>query len=456
MLAWTLNAKPVSDRIQPISDFRRGRINRGTIPSVDFPHHYVLSGSATTLWTQLSYLTIPYMYSMNGGFPALPSKPFHPRKTHVKSRSGCDSCKRRRKKCDERLPICSCCFEQGLSCRYEKVNQVSIVSRKESSPPLRSSLIWTGVPGLTTAETKHFNHFHSQTLCTLGSASVQKVIELTLPAAISFDFLKHAVCTLAASHAVFLSEGHDSSVTRYYDKALSTFRQRLTSPISGQDLDAILTSCVLLGMIAFSKPHESATRSQDRLGIAHLRWLTPQIGLRAIMSDTRHLLNQSAWASVYKQDAHQFRREIPSFLDRGGLFSEKMLQGLEILLDINQGFNQCNNIYFTVLQSMIPLLSVTPSEVSLTQLLAVMHRFKPDFYGLLQRRDLRALLLLAYWLGLMCRVDLWWISSRARSECLAYCEYLDGRGDNTVRKLLSFPAECCKYHVECDQRAGHG
>lgn len=40
------------------------------------------------------------------------------RKTSVYSKSGCTTCKRRRKKCDERKPVCSSCLRLNLVCNY--------------------------------------------------------------------------------------------------------------------------------------------------------------------------------------------------------------------------------------------------------------------------------------------------------------------------------------------------
>jgi hypothetical protein len=37
---------------------------------------------------------------------------------HKKSRAGCDTCKRRRVKCDETTPICGNCVQRGDKCNY--------------------------------------------------------------------------------------------------------------------------------------------------------------------------------------------------------------------------------------------------------------------------------------------------------------------------------------------------
>lgn len=41
-----------------------------------------------------------------------------PRRTHAKSRNGCEQCKARHKKCDETGPPCTNCISRGSDCRY--------------------------------------------------------------------------------------------------------------------------------------------------------------------------------------------------------------------------------------------------------------------------------------------------------------------------------------------------
>lgn len=49
------------------------------------------------------------------------SKPVAKRKFHTKSRSGCNTCKRRRVKCDEGKPICAKCIHMKLECAYSNI-----------------------------------------------------------------------------------------------------------------------------------------------------------------------------------------------------------------------------------------------------------------------------------------------------------------------------------------------
>ncbi|EED13092.1 C6 transcription factor, putative [Talaromyces stipitatus ATCC 10500] len=53
---------------------------------------------------------------------------FRTRRSHKKSRYGCTKCKKRRIKCDERLPKCSRCERMDLSCQYPNWNPKSILA----------------------------------------------------------------------------------------------------------------------------------------------------------------------------------------------------------------------------------------------------------------------------------------------------------------------------------------
>ncbi|KAL8707913.1 MAG: hypothetical protein Q9220_007133 [cf. Caloplaca sp. 1 TL-2023] len=383
------------------------------------------------------------------GHPILPAKAFHPRKTHSKSRKGCDACKRRKKKCDELSSGCSGCLSNGIVCHYSGTRvSPPRIGRPSTWTPSGISLACVGLPGLNLEENELLHHFRSETVATLGSLSVQQAIASCVPAATEVDFLKHVMCSISASHMVHLTERHDLRSRYHLDKALFAFRQRLSYPITSSQVDAILTSCVLLNVIAFSSnPH----RPQDSWlfeGTTDLHWLTVQVGLRSIVFNVRHMLRKSSWTKVYTKDAKRFRGKFrASFdIDEGRL--EDMPEGFEEIFNMEQDWSTHGNAYSTALQALVPLLTVDPKTISVTQLMMVVHRFTPNFYQLLRSRDARALLLLAYWLGLMCEVHLWWVSKRARSECFACCRYLDLNGNDTVRGLLSFPAQRCGYQAD--------
>ncbi|KAL8969479.1 MAG: hypothetical protein Q9197_004318 [Variospora fuerteventurae] len=200
-------------------------------------------------------------------------------------------------------------------------------------------------------------------------------------------------------------------------------------------------------MIAFSNGHHRPENSWLFTSTSDLQWLTVQVGLRAIMSDVRHMLKESSWATVYTKDAHEFRGTFRASFDEDILGFEDVPPDLKKVFGIEQHSTPKNNAYYATIHTLVPLLTTNRTQKSLTRLMMVVHRFTPDLYQLLRMRDERALLLLAYWLGLMSEVHLWWISNRAQSECFACCRYLDANGDDTIRALLPFPANQCGYQI---------
>lgn len=164
---------------------------------------------------------------------------------------------------------------------------------------------------------------------------MQEVIAGCIAAALEFDYLKYALFSLAASHLVFLSDRPDLSVHRYLDRTLLSFRQTLSSQITSAQVDAVLTSCVLLNSIVFSACDQSHSESWLFDGTADLQWLKLQSGLRAIMFDIKHLL-KSSWAAVYTKDAEFIRGRTGASFDAESPGSESIPENFMNVFGVKQ------------------------------------------------------------------------------------------------------------------------
>lgn len=373
------------------------------------------------------------------------ARAYHARKSHTKSRNGCDHCKRRKKKCDQMKPICSGCSKLGLNCHYVESTGSSEVSRSASPHAPGSIITFHGLTGLRPGEVELLQHFHLHTIGTLGSPSVQEAVSGCLAAAVDLGFLRHTIFALSKSHLMVLSERNDFAMNYHFDKALSTFRNRLSSPVEAAHVDAVITTCVLLNTIAFAKDPQTSSESWLITDEGDLQWLTLHIGLRRIMFDIGQKLKESSWRMVYAKEATQFWGKARTPFGNSRSECEEIPKDLQDFFRTGYRSRKYNTSYQSTLQSLVPLLALEPSTISLTQLMAIAHRWDQSFYQSVQAKDLHALLLLSYWLGLLCEVNVWWVSSRAVSECFACCEYLDARGDHSTRELLGFPAQRCNY-----------
>ncbi|KFA69126.1 hypothetical protein S40285_00002 [Stachybotrys chlorohalonatus IBT 40285] len=63
-----------------------------------------------------------------------------PRRSHTKSRKGCETCKRRHIRCDESFPQCRNCTKHKIRCPY---NDVQATDADRSTTPDKPDLMWT-------------------------------------------------------------------------------------------------------------------------------------------------------------------------------------------------------------------------------------------------------------------------------------------------------------------------
>lgn len=103
------------------------------------------------------------------------------------------------------------------------------------------------------------------------------------------------------------------------------------------------------------------------------------------------------------------------------------------------------------LRMLTSLLSLERGTVSFQKYNTWMGRIENPYYECLGRKEPAALILLAWWLGLMCYVEEWWVETRVRSECTAICMFLENSSDPLLLKLLEFPASCCSYLLRHEQ-----
>lgn len=105
------------------------------------------------------------------------------------------------------------------------------------------------------------------------------------------------------------------------------------------------------------------------------------------------------------------------------------------------------NPYYFALQLLGPLMAKEKSSRSMVRYIRFINNLTKPFFALLQQNDVRALLILGYWFGLLCHVDFWWVIKRAKRDCIAICMYLDTHGSEAIRSLLDFPASACGYQL---------
>lgn len=173
-----------------------------------------------------------------------------------------------------------------------------------------------------------------------------------------------------------------------------------------------------------------------------MNWLSVQGGLRCLLEFLHPWLSDSVWSDSFK------RSSTYEFYDDHRMGREDLDPTLATLCDIDDTTTEETNPFHWPLRMLSPLLRIPRDQLEESRITNFMGRLPPDYLNLLASKEPRALLLLAYWLALMCSsVHEWWVYARVRSECLAICMYLERCGDERIVdfNLLEFPAAACGY-----------
>ncbi|PYI18664.1 hypothetical protein BO86DRAFT_452545 [Aspergillus japonicus CBS 114.51] len=159
-----------------------------------------------------------------------------------RSRTGCQTCKTRRIKCDETLGSCKNCSSTGRTCDGYETARLPIVAKKGQFYTPSIHIIDINFPGMSSDERRCINFFQTRTMPMLVSFFEWEVWRrLALQLSQAEPAVGHALVSLSAMHASSETNGmsrsrafnhrtqHHRFAIEQYGRALSTLRRRLTS-----------------------------------------------------------------------------------------------------------------------------------------------------------------------------------------------------------------------------------
>ncbi len=298
-------------------------------------------------------------------------------------------------------------------------------------------------------------HFETITYATMGNPLVQGVVRsANLKYAMTYPYLMQAILALSSTHLKHLHpystnpnlhRQHSLAESYHWECALSLFRAEISSPsnLLAQNMDPIITTSMLLSRQSFNSSSPSSSSfvfapAGPQTATA-LNWLTVQSGVKSLLIAFQPHIPTSIWFPVFMDSDD---REGTFFDEHPG--ADDLPPAFAALCNITPTSTIRNNPYHAPLRLLAPLLRLEPGLQTFTKLITFMGRIPIEFQHLLKEKDARALLILAYWLALMSRIDQWWIVGRARSECQAICTFLWDKSDERIRGLLRFPMDLVK------------
>src|ERR1700722_20036258 len=249
-----------------------------------------------------------------------------------------------------------------------------------------------------------------------------------------------AILTLTLMHDRHLSPVSNTklSTTEAYHwyQATCSFNKQLSRPLQAEQQAAIWTTAALLGTITFC--HIEARTPEEAWPLklpssSDLDWLRMSDGKKEVWKLTQPLKDDPVFQAlvvVHTGDllpAPSTRPELKALpLDFISLY------GLDATSTTD------NNPYHAAAASLAQVLDIDRPITTILSFLTLISAMCPDYKRLLERNDPRALLLLAYWYGKVCQLQVWWLQRRAVLEGQAICMYLERyyRHEINIQTLL--------------------
>ncbi|MCJ1380841.1 hypothetical protein MMC17_003950 [Xylographa soralifera] len=395
-------------------------------------------------------------------------------KAHKKSRGGCGNCKLRKVKCDETRPMCKRCNVYGTFCNYDskysslqplshrvcKIQTLQIplcsehqtilgVINSSTSPTSSDSTqVFHGGYQFCAKDLELLYKFRTRTLLTLGSAEYSSIYQNAFAKlAFSHPFLLHIVLTLTLSHDQHLSNESSvelsAAIAFHWARGAALLNQKLSDGIKPTERDALWACAGLLGALGFSSiraktPEEAWPLMQS--SPSDLDWLKMSEGKKALWE----ISDPTRADSLFYPMAPWFKQLEP-FASSSGPEMQNLLPELIHLCEIDGTMLQDNSAYLPSLSFFARTGNIECNTHNLAKFLRFFGRMHPNFRHLIERKDPRALLLLAYWYAKVCQCQQWWLWRRANLECQAICIYLRRyHGDDiNILNATRYPEMAC-------------
>jgi hypothetical protein len=394
------------------------------------------------------------------------------RKAHKKSRQGCACCKVRRVKCDETKPECKKCAAFGVSCTYDRkaadikmsFEGTGTLMNMQNLPPStnHSFIDLSNVPSfqypvisddsstlkMDSLSMERLGRFFKRTALSIGNAKASHIFQdATLGIAFAHPYLMHVIQTITAIHDRYITGvvGSPPSMEEIYhlSQAAALFNKKLSGPIQDDDRDALWATAGLLSQITFSFIEASTSEEAWPLaspGETGLEWIAMAENKMAVWEIANPMRPESIFnglaMDLMKQSATICGVSEPKIEDLPPLFIK--------VYDLENDSIADNCPYRATVLLLSTLLSMECNCNTLVKFLSFASHMDPKFKPLLQKKDPKALLPLAYWYAKVLN-SIWWLDRRATLECQAICIYLERNHpeEKGILELLQFPKERC-------------
>lgn len=211
----------------------------------------------------------------------------------------------------------------------------------------------------------------------------------------------NAIIATAITHHCHLNTSYRPTVQPeyYWNRAISLYRQNLHGTVDEQNMDVMISTCMMLAVHSFHVYDQTGGGSWAFADQRTPNWLNIHGGLPAVRHKCQGRESSSMWHAVFDdgdafRDAHVKSENIdPAFAELCGI-------------DGN-GPDAENNPYYAPLQTLSALKKIKTSSHNLSKLLIFVGCARGEYRYLVAMKDRCALLILGFWFALLCNVDQW-------------------------------------------------
>lgn len=217
-------------------------------------------------------------------------------------------------------------------------------------------------------------------------------------------------------------------VAEHYQQSLAIkgFYRALAEPLDQDGADSVIISSMMLNLLSFALDEEEDPSQSWVFSNAptRLAWFSLNMGLAPILMNTKEFHEKSILRYIF--DSSDDEEKTYHGDDPKTLFNVPAhwlrLCGLEYHSD-NPG-----HVLYEPVRILAELRPIPVTNQSFFLYMAFFGKLGTEFRALLEASDERAMWLLGFWLGMLCRFDtIWWMGSRSRRDYRAICIWLDRR-----------------------------
>ena len=376
---------------------------------------------------------------------------------HKKSRAGCDTCKRRRVKCDEATPICGSCALRQDSCSYSQIATTrakKAVARTTSSTtsPLTTvdftptySLLdsYSGPTSRINAynatrmkEMQLMHQWSTVTYLTSGPRNMEVFRDYTVNKALEYTYLMDILLAFTSLHSASKAVGavnaheHVTAALHYQNQSIAALNQgQALVRISKETCDPVLLVTGLNAVCTLMASLVPATSGEQLESIPEvlLRVRGCMLGLSEMVEQHRTWATDGELAQIFQSPTVQM-------IEEGGAMTTEKVSALSDAVLKDMDLDDAATPFY---RSALEKLEKSYADNNGRSVVSWMVMVEPEFFQRAEMGEAAALVILACWGALTVALeDVWWTKYAGRRIVEDLYSRLSGCEDRWRELLL--------------------